>query len=239
MGTQFASHVSTTSTGISPAVVGLGAPRPSGAAAHQIAPGTAVFSEGDAADSVFEVVSGTLRLHKVLVDGRRQIIGFVSGGRLLGVSQQGEYLCTAEALTPVVLRRHARAAFNRRIDEEPGLARLLLTEMCNELRVAQDQMLLLGRKSALEKVASFLLALAIDKDGNFLEHVELPMSRTDIADYLGLTTETVSRTFTRLRADGLIALPCAASVRFLDIDELEEVAAGNGDDDSWARKGGW
>ena len=176
MGRQIASHISTTSTGISSAVVGLGAARASDAVAHRLATGTVVFSECDTDDSVFEVVSGALRLHKILLDGRREIVGFVSGCRLLGVSQRGAYLYAAEVLAPAVVRRHAGVAFGRRIDQEPGLARLLLAEMCNERRAAQDQMLLLGRKSAIEKVASFLLARASDKGGDALDHVDLPMS---------------------------------------------------------------
>lgn len=237
MGAHFASQLSG-NDGFSPLAVRPGAARPAGTPVQRVAAGTIVFAEGDVADSVFEVVSGTLRLHKVMVDGRRQVTGFVSGGRLLGVAQSGEYLCTAEAVTPVVLRRHPRAAFERRIDAEPGLARRILAEMCNDLRRAQDQMLLLGRKSAVEKVASFLLSLAADEDGDYADSIDLPMSRTDIADYLGLTTETVSRTFTKLRNDGLIALPCPVSVEFLDLDQLEDLATGGADGDGWARRPG-
>ena len=129
----------------------------SGLAVQRIAPGSLLFSEGDDAQDVFEIVSGTLRLYKVLIDGRRQIIGFVSGGQLLGLAPRQQYVCTAEAVTPLTVRRYLRPAFERRIDEEPGLARRLLDALSNELRVAQDQMVLLGRKSAPEKVASFLM----------------------------------------------------------------------------------
>lgn len=208
------------------------------AAIQRMAPGSILFSEGDEAVGVFEVVSGTLRLYKVLIDGRRQIIGFVSGGQLLGLASQRQYLCTAEAVTPLTLRRYQRPAFERRIDEEPGLARRLLTAVSNELRMAQDQMVLLGRKSASEKVASFLLSLAAHEDGEHDDHVDLPMGRGDIADYLGLTVETVSRTFTRLKNDGLIALPTPASVRILDLAQLDDLAAGAGEHDGWSRKGG-
>lgn len=233
MVTQLASSISVRSTTPAPAVR-------QDPAAYRVLPGTVLFAEGDDADCVFEVVSGTLRLHKAMADGRRQIIGFVSGGRLLGVAQKQEYLCTAEAVTPLMVRRIKRPAFERRIDEDPGFARTLLREICNELRMAQDQMLLLGRKSAMEKLASFLLSVATDEDGDVADHVDLPMPRGDIVDYLGLTTETVSRTFTKLKNDGLLALPCAASVEILDHDRLEELATGAAGDDAWSGKGaGW
>lgn len=237
MGTHFAARISTGNGFPNPARC-QEAGRVGTSIAQRHAPGTILFAEGDDADSVFEVVSGTLRLYKVLLDGRRQIIGFVSGGQLLGIAPQRQYLCSAEAVTPMTVRRYQRPAFERRIEEEPGLARRILAELSNELCMAQDQMLLLGRKSAAEKVASFLLSLAADDAGEIRGHVELPMGRGDIADYLGLTVETVSRTFTRLRNDGLIALPSAHSVEILDAEQLEDLATGAGEDESWPRKGG-
>lgn len=237
MGTHFASYASTINGFRKPAAR-QDAGRAEGGAVQRHAPGMNLFFEGDDADSVFEVVSGTLRLYKVLIDGRRQIIGFVSGGRLLGIAPQRQYLCSAEAVTPLTVRRYKRPAFERRIDEEPGLARRILAELSDELCMAQDQMLLLGRKSATEKVASFLLSLATGQDGDVAAHIDLPMGRGDIADYLGLTVETVSRTFTKLRNDGLIALPSPNSVEVLDAEQLEEVAAGAGQDDGWGRKSG-
>lgn len=235
MGTQIASYVSA-SNGFPNMSHCQVSGRSAAAVVQRSAPGATLFSEGDAADCVFEVVSGTLRLYKAMADGRRQITGFVSGGQLLGLSHQGSYMYTAEAVTPLTLRRYQRPAFERRIDEEPGLARRLLSAVANELRIAQDQMLLLGRKSAAEKVASFLLALASNEDGEVAEGVELPMGRGDIADYLGLTVETVSRTFTKLRNDGLIALPNPSIVEFLDVDQLEDLASGATEEDSWIGK---
>lgn len=235
MGTHFAVHAATGNALRTPAFSQEVA-RPGPAAVQRHAPGTILFAEGDDADGIFEIVSGTLRLYKVLIDGRRQIIGFVSGGRLLGIAPQRQYLCSAEAVTPLTVRRYQRPAFERRIDEEPGLARRILAELSNELCLAQDQMLLLGRKSATEKVASFLMSLAAEEDGDVRDHVDLPMGRGDIADYLGLTVETVSRTFTKLRNDGLIALPTPHSVEILDAGQLEELSTGAGEDDGWGRR---
>jgi CRP/FNR family transcriptional regulator len=190
------------------------------------APGETLFTEGDDADSVYEVVHGMLRLYKLLPDGRRLITGFLSAGHLLGLAPEGVCVYTAEAITEVTLCRYKRAAFERLIDEVPGFAKRLLAVTSHELRAAQDRMLLLGRKSATEKVASFLLLMA-DRHGNVgMNEVDVPMTRSDIADYLGLTIETVSRTLTKLRQDGFIALATSARIALLDRDRLEELAAG-------------
>jgi CRP/FNR family transcriptional regulator len=186
--------------------------------------GELLFSEGDKAEAVYEVLSGMVRLYKLLPDGRRQVTGFLGAGQLLGLSPEGSCVFTADTITDVSLCRYQRDAFERLIDEVPGFARRLLAVTSHELRAAQDQMVLLGRKSASERVASFLLMLPGRGD-----EIDVPMTRGDIADHLGLTVETVSRTFTRLRQEGLIALPIPARVRLLDRKGLEKLAAGEFD----------
>jgi CRP/FNR family transcriptional regulator len=193
-------------------------------ALHKGKPGETLFTEGDDAEGIYEVVSGMLRLYKLLPDGRRQITGFLSAGQVLGLAPEGTHIYSAEAITPVTLCRYARRSLDRLIDEVPGLARRLLAVTSHELRAAQDQMLLLGRKAAGEKVASFLLLMA-DQQGTE-DRVSVPMSRSDIADYLGLTTETVSRTFTKLKQEGFIALPTPYDVQIIDRDRLEDFANG-------------
>jgi CRP/FNR family transcriptional regulator, anaerobic regulatory protein len=195
------------------------------------APGEILFADGDAADSVFEVVRGILRLYKLLPDGRRQIVGFLSAGHLLGLAPEKTFIYTAEAVTEVTVCRYRRTAFERLIDQHPSFARHLLTATSHELRAAQDQMLLLGRKTATEKVVSFLLMMANLQGDEDAAEVELPMGRSDIADYLGLTIETVCRTLTKLKRDGLISISNHARVGILDRDELEAVAAGENDTD--------
>jgi CRP/FNR family transcriptional regulator len=190
------------------------------------APGETLFAEGDEADSVYEVVQGTLRLYKLLPDGRRLITGFLSAGHLLGLAPEGVCVYTAEAITNVTLCRYKRAAFERLIDEVPGFARRLLAVTSHELRAAQDRMLLLGRKTATEKVASFLLLMAERHGNEGADEIDVPMTRSDIADYLGLTIETVSRTLTKLKQDGLIALASSARIELLDRHRLDELAAG-------------
>jgi CRP/FNR family transcriptional regulator len=190
--------------------------------------GEVLFREGDPADSVYEVLTGMVRLYKLLPDGRRQITGFLSRGNLLGLAPEGICVFTAEALTDVTLSCYRRKNFERLIDELPGFARRLLAVASSELNAAQDQMLLLGRKTAAEKVASFLLVMA-DRHQGDRGPVEVPMTRADMADYLGLTIETVSRTITRMRQDGLISIPSAAHIEITDRNRLQILAAGEAD----------
>ncbi|MGQ0674997.1 MAG: helix-turn-helix domain-containing protein [Rhodospirillales bacterium] len=189
--------------------------------------GTTLFSEGDRAENVYQVVSGMLRLYKALPDGRRQITGFLSAGHHLGLSLNDLYLYSAEAITEVNLRRYPRAWFERLVDEVPGLARRLLAATSDELRAAQDQMLLLGRKTAGERIASFLIMLS-DQHSNSCgeDTIHVPMSRNDIADYLGLTMETVSRMLAKLKRLGAIALPSPTRITLFDRERLQDLAAG-------------
>ena len=186
-----------------------------------------VFFETDPAEHVFEIVKGVLRLYKLMPDGRRAITGFLFPGEILGVSVKDRYLYSAEAVTQVRLQRYPRALLHANLAKSPGLSREVLAMACDELSAAQDQVLLLARKSAYERIASFLLSVArrMSADGEPVREIELPMTRLDIADYLGLTIETVSRALTKLKADGLIALPTAHKVVLRRINDLM-VAAG-------------
>jgi CRP/FNR family transcriptional regulator len=204
---------------------GTGNPLAAIGSLHKKAPGEAVFLEGEDADSIYEVVRGTLRLYKMLPDGRRQIVGFMTAGHMLGLAPEGQFVYSVDAITEVTLCRYKRAAFDRLIDEVPGLARRLLSAASHELSAAQNQMLLLGRKTALEKVASFILMTADLQPGGD-DELDVPMTRGDIADHLGLTIETVSRTLTKLKAEGLIALPTPTRLEIRDREGLEDVAGG-------------
>jgi len=193
------------------------------------AAGETLFAEGDEANNIFEIVRGVLRIVKLLPDGRRQITGFLSAGHVVGLAPEGIHVYSAEAVTEVTLRRYRRAAFERLIDEVPGFAKKLLAVTSHELRLAQDQMLLLGRKTAMERIASFLLIIMEQQAGDSEEIVDVPMTRSDIADYLGLTIETVSRTLTKLKQDGFIALLTPNRMKIQNLDELVELAAGSYD----------
>jgi CRP/FNR family transcriptional regulator len=194
--------------------------------------GTAVFWEGDAANHVFEVVEGVLRVFKIMSDGRRVITGFVYPGDLLGVSLKNHYLYTAEAVTRTKLRRFARNRFQDEINASPELRPQLFARLCDEMAAAQDQMVLLARKSAEERVCSFLLLIArrLTGDRQTPPVVEIPMTRLDMADYLGLTIETVSRTMTKLTERGVIAPSGRHAILIRKLARLATLA-GEGDED--------
>ena len=185
-----------------------------------------LFEQGALAGSVFNVTEGVVRLYKSLPDGRRQIVGFALAGDFLGLALMDRYGVAAEAVTEVRACRFARSAFLGYVDGRPHLLRRLHEFAGHELSLAQDQMLLLGRRTAEEKVAAFLLNLQARyaRIGKTSVNVPLPMSRQDIADYLGLTIETVSRTLTRLaREKALLVVP--GGVRVLNAGRLEQLAA--------------
>ncbi|MCO6417907.1 helix-turn-helix domain-containing protein [Siccirubricoccus sp. KC 17139] len=194
----------------------------------EVAPGETFIEEGETPEHFFNVTGGTVRLYKLLPDGRRQITGFARPGHFLGLAVGEANAFSAEALETVRVCRFSRSRLRAVLDDFPAFERRLLRSAANELVAAQEQMLLLGRKTARERVASFLLAQARPlracdpPPGRF----HLPMTRTDIADYLGLTIETVSRTMTRLRTEKLIALPSPAEVVVLDRGRLEALAGG-------------
>ena len=188
--------------------------------------GAALFWQGDKAGQIFDVLEGVMRIYRVMSDGRRAIVGFIHPGDVLGVSFQDRYVITAEAVTQVKIRRFARGRFFAMINKSPALRPQLFAILCDEASAAQDQMLLLGRKTAEERVVSFLLA--IHRKNAPGEEIELPMSRQDIADYLGLTIETVSRTMTSLTRRGLIAPLARHTVALRKLSTLREIA---GDED--------
>ena len=185
-----------------------------------------LFQEGDATNYVFNVTAGAVKLYKLLSDGRRQITGFLYPGDFLGLASSKGYSYGAEAIGDVTLCRFRRAKLDALFELYPGMERRLFAFANDELATAQDQMLLLGRKKAMEKVASFLLALEekLKAHGNGGGDLVLPMTRNDVADYLGLAIETVSRTFTKLKDDKVIDLVSARAVRFEQRDTLRALA---------------
>lgn len=194
----------------------------------ELAPGQTAFSEGGPAEYLFNVTHGTIRLYKLLPDGRRQITGFLYPGDFLGLALNDAYICTAEAVDAVHLCRFPRRKLEVLVQETPRLEQRLLGMASNELIEAQDRMLLLGRKTAQEKVASFLLMISkrATKRGQPNNPIDLPMIRADIADFLGLTTETVSRTLTQLKTAGTIRLLENSRVLLTDLDALSTLAEG-------------
>ena len=208
--------------GGSPTLNGLFAPH----AADMLEPGEALFWEGDRAGHVFHVLEGCLRLYRVLPDGRRAVMGFVFAGEFLGLSLPGSYIYTAEAVTTVRVRRLSRSRFLAAVDETPELRPQLLARMCEEMSAAHQHLVVLGQLRAEERVISFLLSAArrTGADRRRPVAVELPMSRLDIADYLGLTIETVCRTISKLKRGGLIALEGRHILVLKRLDRLKELA---------------
>jgi CRP/FNR family transcriptional regulator len=187
-----------------------------------------IFNEADPAEYVYNVTAGAVKVYKLLGDGRRQITGFLFAGDFLGLIHNEAYVYSAEALAPTTLCRFPRRKLEALLDEMPHLEQRLLAMASHELAAAQDQMVLLGRKSARERVVSFMLMLSNSavRHGRPGDPVSLPMSRSDIADYLGLTIETISRTLTQLRKQRLIELLDEKQVRLSKRSELQEIAEG-------------
>ncbi|MEH3148525.1 MAG: helix-turn-helix domain-containing protein [Methylobacterium frigidaeris] len=186
----------------------------------------ALFHQDDRAGAVYNVTEGMMRLSRLLPDGRRQIVGFAMVGDFLGLALPERFTVTAEALVPATLCRFDRHAFAGLVAGAPHLLQRLHERAGHELTLAQDHMVLLGRRTAEERVASFLLGLRAryGRVGRDSVTVELPMGRQDIADHLGLTIETVSRMLTRLdREKAILIVP--GGVRLLDGARLERLAA--------------
>ena len=168
-----------------------------------------IYGQDEPADYLYKLVSGAVRTYKILADGRRQIGAFYLPGDIFGLEVGSEHTFSAEAITDskvLLIKRSAVMALAARNNE---VARQLWTETGRELGRVQEHIMLLI-KTAQERVAGFLLEMA--KRGPEFGAVELPMSRQDIADYLGLTIETVSRTLTQLELSAAIALPSSRRI---------------------------
>jgi CRP/FNR family transcriptional regulator len=191
-----------------------------------LAPGEPLFTAGQAASSVHTLTTGVARLYKLLPDGRRQVIGFALPGDFLGTAPSDRYSYSVDAVDSVSACRLSVEAFTQFIEQRPHLLLRINEFVARELMLAQDQMLLLGRRTAEEKVAAFLVGWR-DRHGHSgsdRQTIALPMSRQDIADYLGLTIETVSRTLTRFEREKLLMI-ITGGVRMLDSSRAEALAA--------------
>jgi CRP/FNR family transcriptional regulator len=173
-----------------------------------------VFLDGDEATHVFEILSGIICAYRLLPDGQRHVICFYYPGDMIGYCTDDVHSFSAQALTPVRVRSIPRTAFEREMQQRPELAQSLLRIATRELSATRDHLLCMAAKSAEARMASFLLALSRRNamSGENPLEVRLPMTRLDIADYLGLTIETVSRIITKFKRRGLIELPRATQV---------------------------
>jgi CRP/FNR family transcriptional regulator len=190
------------------------------------APNEALFSVGQLANAVHSLTSGVARLYKLLPDGRRQVIGFALPGDFLGTAPAERYSFSADAVDQVTACRLSREAFAHFIERRPQFLIKINEFASRELNMAQEHMLLLGRRTAEEKVATFLVSwrARLAEIGDRQPTISLPMSSQDIADYLGLTIETVSRTLTRFEREKMLII-VAGGVRLLDADRAAAMAA--------------
>ena len=163
-----------------------------------------IFGEGESADFIYRVISGTVRSIRLLDDGRRLISAFYQPGDVFGLEMGETHGATAEAVTGCEIALVKRIAVERAASQDHAAAGALWALTSRQLRDAQDHLVMLGRRNAAEKVGRFLIDMV--RRSSAANVVQLPMSRLDIADYLGLTIETVSRTLTQMERDGVIAI---------------------------------
>ena len=189
--------------------------------------GSCLYYEGDPVDWLYQVTSGVVRLTRLLTDGRRQVIAFGYPGDIVGFPADGVHHTDCEALSETRLQPYRRACLEDGACD-PVLHRALLQSALREISAMQDHFMMLGRKSAAEKVASFLSVLAdrVGEEVGAYKQFKLPMSRSDIADFLGLTTETVSRTFTQLRKSKIIAIENIQTIVLLRPTALSGLSLG-------------
>ena len=196
---------------------------------QKIEAGAELVGDQETIDHYSNVLGGVVKLTKTLSDGRQQIVGLQFAPDFLGRPFRAESAINAEAATDVALCSFPKATIERMMKESPGLEHLLLTQTLKELDEARDWRVTLGRKTAAEKVASFLLLIARNIDPTARTRpgasFDLPLTRADIADFLGLTIETVSRQLTRLRADGVIRIE---NNRHVVIDHMARLEARSG-----------
>ena len=185
----------------------------SGAVTH-FAPGRQLYAEGDDARSFYKVVSGVVRTCRFLCDGRRQIDAFHMEGDVFGFEAGADHQMSAEAVSDCTVIAYRRRGLESMVLHDDRLGNWFFSHAMTNLALAREHSLLLGRGSATQKIAAFLQEIA-KREGNG-STVDLPMSRQDIADYLGMTIETVSRTLSHLEREGTIGLPTARRVMLKD-----------------------
>jgi CRP/FNR family transcriptional regulator, anaerobic regulatory protein len=202
---------------------------------RKVAANETLWCEGEARSNIFIVRSGAICFSRMLPDGRRIVLGFAYPGDIIGIGSDHHY-CDAQTLQVTRLEAIPAAAFKRAVIDDPVLGKRATAAVNQALDAAYHHVVVISKLSASERLASFLMALSTrnEKHGLSPLSVLLPMRRVDIADYLGLTIETVSRTFTMFRNTGLIALDQANIVIFTDIRKLRALASGEGGDASQA-----
>jgi CRP/FNR family transcriptional regulator len=186
-----------------------------------------IFFEGDPKDHVYQVEKGTVCLYKTLPDGRRQIVDFAYQGDLIGLGGPGDHVFSAQAITLTRLRCLPAGLLHELAQNDPVVGMQLYRGLSDQLLAARDLLLTVGQRNATERLAALLLALSRRNERGEGDPacITLPMTRADIADFLSLTIETVSRTFTKLRQSGIIELIQSQVVVVRDQAALERLAS--------------
>jgi CRP/FNR family transcriptional regulator, anaerobic regulatory protein len=184
-----------------------------------------IFSEGEPVDHAYKIVRGVVRLCKHLPDGRRQIAQFLFPGDYLSFVMIGDHGFSAEAVVDLSLLSFSQDRIERLCRDNPNLRNRLFQMLSTRVRDIQDHLTMVGRQTAKERVAAFLLLLS-ERLGSGAASFDVPMNRQDIADYLSLTMETVSRTLSRLKSARIIAIPDQHRLELLNVEALR--ALGNG-----------
>jgi CRP/FNR family nitrogen fixation transcriptional regulator len=182
-----------------------------------------IYGEDEPAEYVYQVASGAVRTYKLLSDGRRQIGAFHLQGDIFGLESGVNHRLAAEAIVDTTVRLVKRCSLEQAAGVDVQVARKLWTMTANELRHAEDHMLLLGRKNAMERVANFLLEM--DRRLAVAGMMALPMCRRDIGDYLGLTLETISRAFSQLHNEGVLGFSGARQIILRNRQRLRNMDA--------------
>jgi CRP/FNR family transcriptional regulator len=190
--------------------------------------GQMLVSEGDTPKYAYGILSGGLKLFKCLRDGRTQMTGYLIPGDFLGLPLRGAYPYSVEAYAETILCQFPVACLQKVFERHPRLRTWLHEITYDDLAAAQEHMLLLGRKTMMERVCTFLVGLLkrVEEMKGPVDRLTIPMLRSEIAEYLGVTMETVSRSFSRLQRDGLIAIEHTNEFRILDRSELRAIANG-------------
>jgi CRP/FNR family nitrogen fixation transcriptional regulator len=184
-----------------------------------------IFNAGDDAVNAYKVISGAVRICKHLLDGRRQVVGFRLPGDFFGLMEQDEYSYSAEAVSDVVLASYPQHQLETLSEDRPGLRRQFRNVLARRLAEMEEHLVLLGRQDAMERVASFLVAMSRRTGSEDDDLIDVPMGRQDIADYLGLTIETVCRAFSDLKRNRTIEAPNVHQFRLRNMSALRTLAA--------------
>lgn len=193
---------------------------------RKLKPGETLYIEGDNAPYCYHVISGVLKEYNTLEDGRCQVADFYHEGELFGISELEEHLHTAEAITHCAVRCYPRGSYLQAIAASPERSAEFLDTLMTRLHRASERMIMLGRKSAIQRVATFLLRLRDEQDCE--QNIRFFMSRQDIADHLGLTIETVCRILMDLKKRNFIEMHSARLFSIMDVDALFDTAHGSG-----------